>query len=88
MVKWEDSEDRIVLEGIVTPFEWRGVEHIRYFAVLGKDEEEIIVENSGMGLCLAKVLRKRVRIEGRTVGIHMGRPLVSLEQVVYLNMNE
>lgn len=81
----EDSEERIVLEGIVTPSEWRGEKHIHYFAVLGAAEEEVIVENSGMGGCLAKSLRKRVQIEGRTVGMHRGRPLVSLERVVHIN---
>lgn len=88
MARRKDSKDRMVLEGIVTPFEWQGEDHIQSFAVLGAGEEEVIVKNSGMGTRLAKALRKRVRIEGRTIGMHMGRPLVSLERVVQLKTNE
>jgi hypothetical protein len=88
VTKCEDGKERIVLEGIVTPFEWRGEEHIKSFAVLGASEEEVIVENSGMGVRLAKLLRKRVRIEGRATGLHMGRQVVSLERITHLTAND
>jgi len=60
-----ESENEIIIRGIITPCEWNEDESVKSVSIASEDEQEYLVEYSDKNIELLRYLRKMICATGK-----------------------